>query len=479
MSKKKHRTPLNKHKKVKKNLLPPLRTIPNMHLISWMNDRLPNYLYAALLITHLPREEALDKFREIVKLFSQSKERSKPADLSHTALAKCDQDFLYQTLSFLFNTEKLKSILRPLLLFNKLPAYSTWKRIINSKPIESDWELLKKSIGRTLYHQSQEATDIRWFEVLYAMVSGKIVFESKTTKRAEEILYYPTKGDMREVRPVIRATENLISGNLSKESKEWINSFWRTCLVGTKVEVLVRNTNYSCDITKNLRKEILETWDELSKAFYNTLENSYIDPRHDTSFGLVMYSYRLLIETINHYLGDTLTGRLVLRAVIESYITLSYLIKKDSVEIWKSYRSFGSGQAKLVSLKIEDSGKIPSFINLEEINKIANEDMWEEFVDIPLGNWNGTNLRQMAIESNTKKIYDKYYDWTSSYVHCNWGAVRDSIFTIDFNPLHRLMRVPFPKENFYDVIKDIVEIVNLQLKQLAKLYKIKIKEIKL
>lgn len=479
MSRKKNRTPLNKHKRTKKKLLPPLRTIPSVHPTSWMNDRLPNYLYSALLITHLPREEALGKFREIVRAFAESKDPSKPADLSHTTLTKCDQDYLYQILSSLFNTEKLKSVLRPLLLFDKLPAYSVWERVINSKPSESDWELLKKSIGKTLYHQSQEATDIQWLEVLYALACGKLHFNSKMKERVEEIWYYPDKGDMRQVRPVIRATGSILSGVFNDESKEWIDSFWKTCLFNTAAVVLLKDTKPAYSTNEKLKEKVLKSWKKLTKAFYDTLENSSINPKHDASFGLVMYSYRLLIEALNHHTGSTITGRLVLRTIVESYITLSYLVKKDDTKLWKSYRSFGSGQAKLVSLKADNFSKMPSFFDLEEINKIANEDVWEEFVNIQLGNWNGTNLRQMSLESETKEVYDKYYDWASSYVHCNWSAVRDSIFTTDFNPLHRLMRVPVPKENFNDVIKDVVEIVNLQLKQLTKLYGIDIKELKL
>jgi len=471
MSKKGYRTPLNKHKQIKKKLLPPFKTIPNLHPVSWMNDRLPDYLYAALLITHLPREEALDKFREIVQTFSQSKDEYKPADLSHTSLGKCNQNYLYQTLSVLFNTEQLKRLIRPLLLFKELPAYSTWKLVINSEPSEDDWELLKKSIGKTLYHQSQEATDIRWFKVVYMMACGKLHFSVNMKETAEELWYYPNKGDLRKVRPTIRAAEGSLDSR-NDESRSWVNHFWKACLVNTGPEILVKEKKPDYKVTKEFEKKVLRIWDKLITDFYETLENSNIDAKHDASFGLVMYSYWLLIETLRHYAENALIGRLVLRSVIESYITLSYLIKKDDINMWKKYRSFGSGQAKLVSLKAENFDKPPSFLDLEELDRIINEDMWEEFVDIQLGNWDSTNLREMAIESNIKEIYDKYYDWTSCYIHCSWGAVRDSIFTTDFNPLHRLMRVPVPKENFNNVITDIIDIVNLQLKQLDELYKI-------
>ena len=73
---------------------------------------------------------------------------------------------------------------------------------------------------------------------------------------------------------------------------------------------------------------------------------------------------------------------------------------------------------------------------------IANEDKWVEFVPINLGHWDATTLRNMAEEAKLKDLYDKFYNYTSGFMHGNWGAVRESVYQKCINPLHRYHRGP-------------------------------------
>lgn len=469
--KKKRKNKLDRHKRRGKKLISPMNQIPNLNFTKW-NDRLPDYLYAALLTAKLPQEEYLKKFRQMVMYFSDSKEEYRPEDLSLTTLGRCDENYLFHSLNQLIDSEEIENILRPLLLFKKLPAYSVWNNIIASEANENDWDVLKEAIGKTLYHQSQEATDIRWFRLVYQIGCEKLFFSPRTKHIAEEILSYPNKGDMRKVRPSIRAAELNLSTLNEDNNKEWRDYFWNTCLVETEHEILVEKRRPSYTIDEELSERIELVWKKVSDSFFDTLRTSSVDAKHDASFGLVLYSLRILTESLNRNIGNYLIGRIVLRSLVENYITLAYLIKKDETELWKIYRVHGTGQAKLVSLKSETYESNPSFMSFDDLKRIANEDIHEEFTDIDLGNWAGLNLRKMSIEGKTKKIYDKYYDWTSGYLHGNWGAIRDSIYSTDFNPLHKLMRVPSPKLDFNDVIDDMMEIMNLQLSLLSKLYEL-------
>src|SRR5690606_17416697 len=99
------------------------------------------------------------------------------------------------------------------------------------------------------------------------------------------------------------------------------------------------------------------------------------------------------------------------------------------------------------------------FINLKELHTYANEDLWQEYSDIGIKPWSEKNLRKMATEAGIKDFYDKHYDWSSSYVHGNWGAVRDTVFTVCLNPLHRFHRIPFiPKLDMPSVLTDTAKI---------------------
>jgi hypothetical protein len=168
-------------------------------------------------------------------------------------------------------------------------------------------------------------------------------------------------------------------------------------------------------------------------------------------------------------------GRLALRSVVELNITLRYLAKKDNDDLWKSYRVYGAGQAKLTFLKVqEQQGELPKFIDEDALYAIANEDVWQEFLNIDIGHWAKANLRQLAIESDSKETYDKYYDWTSTFAHGHWGAVRDTNFVTCHNPLHRLHRIPrIVHRNLNSVEGDIAELIDDMLTVLEDLFCLK------
>lgn len=196
-----------------------------------------------------------------------------------------------------------------------------------------------------------------------------------------------------------------------------------------------------------------------------------MDARHDGAFGLVLYGIYIAIALSRGDIAFRAEARVILRTLIETYITLKYLSFKDEATIWMQYRNYGAGQAKLSFLKHITSEDVPDYVDLEELEMHANADMWMEYQDINLGAWDNKNLRAMAQEAGIKDIYDKYYDWPSGFVHANWSAVRDTTFELCLNPLHRFHRVAsFPRIDMNDALIDAGKLVNLLLDELNKLY---------
>ncbi len=70
--------------------------------------------------------------------------------------------------------------------------------------------------------------------------------------------------------------------------------------------------------------------------------------------------------------SQSISAQLVLRSLVECYITLTYLIKKGDDTLWKSYRVFGSGQAKLSYLKLELNSETTNYVNVETLQELAN-----------------------------------------------------------------------------------------------------------
>jgi hypothetical protein len=97
---------------------------------------------------------------------------------------------------------------------------------------------------------------------------------------------------------------------------------------------------------------------------------------------------------------------------------------------------------KLALLKLADSQVLPDYVSVETLNALANEDMWQELLPIDLGHWDKANLRSLSERAEVKDEYDRFYPWTSTYSHGHWGAMRDSVFEVCGNPLHRLHRIP-------------------------------------
>ena len=79
---------VDEHRREGKKLIPPLLNLPNLKPASWINDRLPEVLWAAILISHLPRELALAHFRRVADFARNlaTEGQQAPGDLTHSGL---------------------------------------------------------------------------------------------------------------------------------------------------------------------------------------------------------------------------------------------------------------------------------------------------------------------------------------------------------------------------------------------------------
>jgi len=465
-------TDISKHKKEGSTLKPPFRQITGMKPSSWKDDRLPEMLWAVLLIGNLKREEALNIFRKVATFV---KERPKLSDITHTGISiwtkKERIDFINLLRESHFHAKK---ILQSLVVFSQLPGHDEWVEVLGNPNDEGEVKsYLSNGVIATLWHQSQEATDCRWIKCLCEIYGDKIKFSDSIENidaTLKGILEYPNYGDQTLIRPSIRALE--IGMNIQNEEKksDWPENFWGSCLKSTLCAPLSR---------KEQRKDgIKVSHDQINKIkhllflhYLKTDESTAIEARHDTIFGLGFYTLRLLDELVATNLSRGAIGRITLRSFVECYITLSYLIKKNDYVLWNDFRNYGIGQMKLSYLKTRDLKNKPSFVDDEFLKQIVNEDRWEEFSDIELGHWDKSDLRKLSEEAGCKEIYDAYYNWTSSFSHGNWGAIRESNFAICANPLHRLHLIPSVKiYPLPGVLEDVVRITNLILNLIDSQY---------
>ena len=426
-------------------------------------------LWAALLLTSLGRKPALALFRNAVRVVKDSWKAEAPEIpcLTVSGIAALPDEQAARVVGTLTQSQDAEAALRPLLLLEELPGKGRWMEVLGSKTDVADWNLLARAVAAILNHQSEEATDCRWINVVLMMVLGRFKWPEKHREVAEEILQYPDAGDLRKVRPTIRSAEGALHA-LWEGSADWNNQFWTQCLQDTPCSPLGLERPRQIAVGTSIQR-LQEVRDALLVHCAQSRATTAIDERHDGVFGIAHYGLALLEDLLRLGASTSVVGRAGLRSLLEALITLKLLVKRDQHDLWKAYRSYGAGQAKLAFLKLDQLEKPPMSVSLQDLQLLANEDLWQEFVPIDLGHWKSSNLRQMSIDADAKDEYDRYYDWTSGYVHGHWAAARNTVFDICANPLHRLHRVPLRKpRTLEDVVPDattladkILELVDL------------------
>lgn len=477
---------IDQHQRVGSRLIPPMGQIPRMTHSSWLDHHMPEMLWAVLLTGTLERRHYLNCFRKLAVLcrewFIQNEEwkdsERKPdtgtglnftvmVDL--TKLAEISDEDFHQFVSIPLALPLGYAALRPLLLIDSIPRIDRWRRELAVEPTGDDWNTLARAVAGVLDHQSEASTDIRWFKVILPIISGRMVFPQSAAESLEELRLFPDKGDMRQVRPFIRSTEMTMRRN---PPTHWTNDFWAQAMRDTGCIDPSEGQGYTFIDTSIDPHTLYVARDEVIERFRGSITAERVDARLDSAFGLVLYALSVLEEIGMHRIHTRILGVISLRSLAEVCITLRYLAHIDTPAMWQSYRVYGAGQAKLAFLKIQQTqGDLPGFIDESALYAIANEDMWQEFLDIDVGHWANSNLRKLATDCDAKDIYDQYYDWSSGFIHGNWAAVRDSNFVTCHNALHRLHRIPrIAHRSLNSVEPDAIGLVNEMILVLESLY---------
>ena len=460
----KNRTPLLSHKKVGKELQSGFAQISDkITFSSWSNERLPEMLWAAIIRVIADQDYAISEFRRVISFVADHEQKEQLSELTISAISNLDEPLREDFIQHLLANPATASALTVLTLFEKLPARDSWLKFLPD--VEPDIDILMMAVGMCLPHQSQEATDCRWLKVMLQVVSGKF---HAPREMVEQWVNYPYEGDMRSIRPSIRASE-MNQNPFIKQDLTWANDFWNSAWHNTPcltLPTVKEDDNESVDFTS---EDIAKLRSKLEEHWHQTHSTTAIDAKHDGVFGIAFYVLTILDEMMGSGVNTGILGRLALRTILESHINLRYLLTKSDDELWKKWRTYGAGQAKLNALRFDELMDAPKFINTQTIEGIAGEDLWEEFINIDLGSWSGSDLRKMSEKAAVKPAYDKFYSWTSGYSHVTWGAIRETSFKTCGNPLHRLHRYP-KKSLLPDTLHDAVSLVNEVLSDLSIAY---------
>ena len=357
-------TDLGGHSQDGKRLHPPFAKLKGMQFTSWKDLSMPEILWAVLVRGNLDRDTALNFFRHVSSFVERNPEY---ADVTLTGIGKLSKEKRIVLIEHMVSwSPEVRSLLKALLVFPELPGRTEWAASLG----EPDWETagthLATAVKEVLWHQSDPATDCRWIKFLCFIHSGKMKFAASipgVEDLIRGIYEYPNYGDVRHVQGFIRSGD--LRGMVEEQDLSWVDHFWDECYrkTGCIPESIDEKFPYTpdewdsrhqhyADETARVRKSLISHWFESSKT-------TAIDIRLETAFGLALYSQNLLDEISIMNLNFTVSGRLALRSMVETHITLAYLMTKDDPGTWAAYREYGTGQAKLVHLILQFPEALP------------------------------------------------------------------------------------------------------------------------
>lgn len=301
----------------------------------------------------------------------------------------------------------------------------------NSHSFNQRLDILVKVVNEISDQYSQLSTDVRYFLLYYKMLQGKIKFVESQLHMADGLSKYPyldiSDPEMRIIRPQIRSMEVALS------MSEYMNypyskRFWNNISQLTDCEVysIVMDRSNAIDLNK-----IKETVSSALKYYRDMIQS--IEPFNEKLYvltSILTYSYKRLLELMNHDLQYTISGRSIVRSCIENYVMTKYLIAEEEKHknIWEEYQYYGIGGYKLISERyIENQPELTnSHINFEYLNLLISEFQNKEFIDMDTRYFGKGNIRQKFKQVEEDDLYKYHYDYDSQFEHGLWGAIRES-----------------------------------------------------
>ena len=137
---------------------------------------------------------------------------------------------------------------------------------------------------------------------------------------------------------------------------------------------------------------------------------------------------------------------LFLRSMIDAHISLAWILK-DPEQRAREYISYALGQEKLALGHLErrfeespDDEAIGSMI--EGKREWINSHMMMSLIEVNLGSWSGSSVRQMCKDIDDEEFYHFSFTPFSACVHNNWYHIHLYNSWPCDNPLHKQHSIP-------------------------------------
>lgn len=435
----------HKYSKELKIIQPPLLSISGVTTTSWLNDRLPEYLWLGLILMNFDRTEGIKIACKILEEISKiNNDLIRPKFSSILSLSNTQQINIYEIIC----AQTAHQCLSPLTVIYRNSEYPIFNEYFNICQITFNerLNLINKAIKQYYNHQSYFATDLRYVISTMLIFQKKLHIAPNCSNVAEALQFYPfTNHDdekMKSYRPAIRTLE--MSDFEKNQNTTFVETFWAE--IGLKNECQLTIIGQDDTMTEiNYSEYIKEYQERLKHLISEQKKLSISDDKFQVILGTITYALKIFNELVDCNLGDGVLGRNAFRTTLESYVNLKYLIllEKENSNVWKEYKFYGIGKYKFALLKNrenQESGTI--HFNEPLIDAIVNEDIWEEFISIDPNFFDKKSIKEKFKEVGELQLYETCYEYDNNFVHGFWGAVRESSMLHCNNASHRYHSTP-------------------------------------
>lgn len=415
----------------------------SLHLTNWFKDSLPDYLWIGLVIFKLGRKEGLKKLYQIIReLKSVGLVSVKMSDIIR--LSNDKQEVFWGIVGKYVD----KTIFRPLTIVITPDVNEFFYNLFYDffQDIDHDISKLLTIIKQCVKVRDKLSTDICFVVVWSLFIDGRMVVSEELNMLKEALTEYYKHDHQEECMQiygsVLRSTFQIVANNES--DKKFPNSFWR------RLGELSECSAYKIDWKKEAGMSYLDKATEIMVFISANNEEKKLETKYSVIMGMTTYIYKIYKEIVEKDLENCIGGRVLFRTMLETFITLKYLImKEDDDKVYEKYKAYGIGKYKLIMAKVrEGKYSINNKTQFDEklMELLVNEEMDEAFINISVGYFDRINVKEKFVQCGEEKLYEIYYEYSTNYTHGQWGAIRESSLLACDNPAHNYHSIP----DYYD-----------------------------
>lgn len=270
------------------------------------------------------------------------------------------------------------------------------------------------------------STDICFIVDWFYVQNGKLHISSEIdilpTALSEYHKYDHENEAMRVYRPIIRTTfQGLCNLDCSKEFSEKI---WE--ILGE-----ISECNPLAVIWDEEEKmEFYEIAKQTIEYFSVNNEDKKMESKYTVIMGMTCYIYRIYQEIIEKQMQNSISGRILFRTMLETYINLKYLMQQEAEvpDVYDRFKAYGNGKYKLVMAKLREEKYTvsdDSQIDKRIMELMVNEDINEAFVNMSVGYFDKTSIRNKFKKCGEDELYEIYYEYATNFAHGIWGQLEN------------------------------------------------------